>query len=116
MCSGIDPIYWAWMVELVETLSRGCRQIVLHGHQHSSKEDAITRENGKGHIDILSAGSFGLDTNKLPKDQRNSIRLILFDIDKEKMLTTIRIYDRMAPAPGFVENGWFVQDPLAGGV
>ncbi|MDD4650937.1 MAG: metallophosphoesterase [Methanothrix sp.] len=97
--------------EYIEMLAKDCQvQLVLHGHQHSSKEDSIPRTNGKGHIEILSAGSFGLDTKKLPKDQRNSIRLILLDIDKEKMLTAIRIYDRMAPAPGFVESGYFVQD------
>ncbi|HNX08868.1 MAG TPA: metallophosphoesterase, partial [Methanothrix sp.] len=95
----------------IETLSQGCQvQLILHGHQHSSSEDVISRNHRKGYIDILSAGSFGLDTNKLPKDQRNSIRLIILDIDNEQMLTTIRIYDRTAMAPESVSKGWFVKD------
>lgn len=97
--------------DYLETLARECQiQLILHGHQHLSKEDGVPRRNGNGYIDILSAGSFGLDTSKLPKDQRNSIRLILLDIKDEKLSSTIRIYDPLAQAEGFVVKGNFVPD------
>jgi predicted MPP superfamily phosphohydrolase len=102
--------------EHLRRLATGCQvHLVLNGHQHITKEDSWPLENVKGHIEVLSAGSFGLDTDKMPNEYRNSFRLIFLDLANKRLKSVIRVYEPMASAPGLIDPGHFVSNPVSQG-
>ena len=87
-------------------------QLVLHGHHHAIGRQPLTWSRGqKGATHVLSAGSWGLNPEKLPREQDNAGQLILLDPDAKEIRAWLMIYSPRARGRGFVTPGKFVSDP-----
>jgi Calcineurin-like phosphoesterase len=87
-------------------------QFILHGHHHASEREAWPwRKGDPGQTQILSAGSWGLKTDKLPQDQKSAFQLLWIDPEKPELWAGLRVYEPKARADGAVEPGHFALDP-----
>lgn len=86
-------------------------QLILHGHHHAKSEKSWPWTGHKGVTHILSAGSWGLSQNELPKEQPNNIRLISINPEKSELRAWTLIFDPRAKTKGIISKGNFVSDP-----
>ncbi len=88
-------------------------QIIFHGHHHKHSQEIWPWKKGKnGFTHVLSAGSLGLDPEKLPHLQPNEIQFIEIDTSLNKLQSWFLVYNPLAKADGIVELGDFVSDPV----
>ena len=88
----------------------GCVHAVLHGHQHSlARPQSVAWKADSGYCQICPAGSFGVNAGGLPPDQPNSMRLLHFyaQNNKLKLKTWTLEYDPLERLPGRVVRGCF---------
>jgi hypothetical protein len=84
-------------------------QLVLHGHHHSL-DVKLWPWRSQGNCHVLSAGSWGLEPDKLPQNQPNSLRLILLDLDNRQIEARSLVYEPRRRITGELEPGAFVPD------
>lgn len=98
--------------EYLEAVAEDCQvQLILHGHHHVSAQGLWPwKQHGKGYSHVLSAGSWGLAENHLPKDQPNAVQLILLDTNQSTLNSWLLEYEPRARAKGNVARGHFVPD------
>jgi 3',5'-cyclic AMP phosphodiesterase CpdA len=99
--------------EHLKAVAQDCQvQLVLHGHHHAEGRHVWPWQKGpSGSTVVLSAGSWGLQPDKLPGDQPNMMHLVRVDLDKKKVQSVYRVYEARARAKGHVEPGNFTVDP-----
>lgn len=86
--------------------------IVLHGHHHGADAHAFPFRRGEpGHTLVLSSGSWGLCSDKLPESQPAMVHLLWLDPARRKARSVLRTYEPRARAEGTVEPGTFAVDP-----
>jgi 3',5'-cyclic AMP phosphodiesterase CpdA len=85
-------------------------QLVLHGHHHAEKAVQWPWGNERGHALVLSTGSWGLRSDKLPENQPNRMHLLRIDLDKEELRAVARVYEPRVRAEGHVKPGHFAVD------
>ncbi len=87
-------------------------QLVLHGHHHVAGQRTWPWHGEKAGItNVLSAGSWGLIPDQLPKDQPNSLQMILLNPERNELDSWILVYDPRVRTEGAVELGNFTPDP-----
>jgi 3',5'-cyclic AMP phosphodiesterase CpdA len=98
--------------DFLRHLSVDCHvSLILHGHQHRLAEESWPWGGGAiGQTHIISAGSHGLDTKMMPKDQPNSVGLIQLDLQKEEFKICSLVHNPRARSRGSVISGHFVPD------
>lgn len=74
--------------EIRRSFEEGRIDFILHGHRHSSSAELRRNLIGQRQIAILSAGSAGLDINKLP-DVPNQIQMIVINNLGTTLRTTV---------------------------
>jgi hypothetical protein len=101
--------------EYLEALAEDCRvQVVLHGHHHASSAQHLSWKRGeKGQTHVLSAGSWGLAPDKLPKGQPNALQLLVLDRKKLELRSWRLVYEPRVRPEGKVFPGSFVTDPAS---
>lgn len=95
--------------EKLRDISDQCQvQLVLHGHHHATDQNLWPwQKDGMTHV--LSAGSWGLKDD-LPKNQDNNFRLILLNLEEEKLDSWILVYNPRVQVKGSVDKGNFALD------
>lgn len=89
-------------------------QLVLHGHHHAKDEHVWRWRKGQGHAHVLSAGSLSLRSDRLPRDEPASFRLIAFGLGqpgRSLLHTRSLIHEPRARLEGEIRRGAFVLDP-----
>jgi 3',5'-cyclic AMP phosphodiesterase CpdA len=92
-------------------------QLVLHGHHHAVSDRAWTwKQPGMAHV--LSAGSLGLESLRLPRDEPNHARLILLDPGAQPPMLTAHslVYQPWSRPTGELVAGGFELDQGRSGV
>ncbi|NNC14834.1 NACHT domain-containing protein [Corallococcus exiguus] len=100
--------------ELLQNVVEDCQvQLVLHGHHHASNQHLWPwrKATGMGHSLVLSAGSWGLREDKLPRDQPNNMHLVRMNPESQQVRSILRVYNLRARAEGQVQAGRFAPDP-----
>jgi 3',5'-cyclic AMP phosphodiesterase CpdA len=99
--------------ENLKRVAEDCRvQLILHGHHHAAEQEAWTwRGQQSGITNILSAGSWGLIPDELPKNQPNNLQLILLNPVKKELRSWTLVYDPRVRTEGIVALGNFTSDP-----
>lgn len=95
--------------ECVDQLKKAKVALILHGHVHETKRDAIGYEHKKVHI--VGAGSFGAPTASRPESTPRLYNLLEIQRDHRR----IRIYTRQLDKPTGAWKGWAnwpTSDPL----
>jgi len=87
-------------------------QLILHGHHHAAEQE-VWPWHGQlsGITNILSAGSWGLIPDDLPKNQPNNFQLILLNPEKKVLHSWMLVYDPRVRTEGKVTLGNFTSDP-----
>ncbi len=94
----------------LRSISVQCQvQLILHGHHHVAEQNTWPWQRD-GFTHILSAGSWGLKPDELPKDQDNNIQLILLKPEERKLHAWTLVYNPHAPIKGSVDRGAFTSD------
>jgi predicted MPP superfamily phosphohydrolase len=92
-------------------------QLVLHGHVHAAGHVAWSWRRGvKGTTQVVGAGSWGLQENKLPSEQRVMFQLLDLDPIERELRIFRRIWEPRARATGNVDPGSFVADQASVGL
>ncbi len=100
-------------MELLKRVSSDCQvQLVLHGHHHASDRNAwpFGGTSAPGHTQVLSAGSWGLGSGKVPRDEPTTAQLLWIEPGKKSLRVALRVYEARARADGEVEPGTFTAD------
>lgn len=98
--------------ENLRAVAEDCQiQLILHGHHHAAAKDAWLWTGATGQTLVLSAGSWGLRSNKLPADQPNMMHLVRIEPAAGKAQSVLRTYEPRARAEGHVQTGHFALDP-----
>lgn len=96
--------------EYLRAIVEDCRvQVILHGHQHA-RNSIPWFWKSNGHAHILATGSWGGNEAQLPKDQPNSLRLLLLNPDRKLIAARSLVYNPHARTHGEVSRGAYVVD------
>jgi hypothetical protein len=88
-----------------------CVQVVLHGHEHAlGSRHPLQWQSRKGLTHVLSAGSWGLAPDKLPRDQPNAVQLVTLDTERPSLRSWTLVFEPRARPEGKVIPGTFVPD------
>ena len=87
-------------------------QLVLHGHVHDANHTTWAWSRGAvGHTHIVGAGSWGLDKDKLPSDQKVMFQLLALEPHRQQVNVIRRVWEPRARRSGRIKAGAFVEDP-----
>ena len=80
----------------LRSISGQCQvQLILHGHHHVADQNTWAwQSDGIAHV--LSAGSWGLKKEELPKDQDNNLQLILLELEEGRIYAWTLVYNPRA--------------------
>jgi 3',5'-cyclic AMP phosphodiesterase CpdA len=99
--------------DILERVADSCKvQLILHGHHHAAMQKAWTWFQSKGMTHVLSAGSWGLKQDELPKYQSNNLQLIFLDPEKGEIRAWVLIYNPLVRTEGKVGLGNFASDTI----
>ena len=97
--------------EHLRRLAEECEvALVLHGHHHATEQQSWPWKARIGQTQILSAGSWGLEPDKLPGEEPNTIQLLRLKAARKVVQPIILKYEPRAPVDGEVLPGQFVRD------
>jgi len=93
--------------DFLKAITEDCQvQLVLHGHYHATNRNAWPWKK-EGQTNVLSAGSFGLVSDELPRDSYNTQNLIFIDISERKIHSWELVYNPLIRPEGSIFNGDF---------